>query len=85
MPDELKARSPQFVGAKAIASGYEHCVAILRNGSVVAWGGVNDKGQLDIPTEVRTKKAVAIAAQDAYWLVQFEDGALDDSGGRIGR
>jgi alpha-tubulin suppressor-like RCC1 family protein len=81
MPNELNAKSPQFVGATAIASGYEHCVAILRNGSVVAWGGVNDKGQLDIPAEVRTKKAVAIAAQDAYWLVHFEDGAVMTLGG----
>jgi alpha-tubulin suppressor-like RCC1 family protein len=51
-----------------VSAGYDHAVALLRNGSVVTWG--NDEfGQIsDVPPEVTAGKVLAISAGDGFSL-----------------
>ena len=57
----------------AIAGGYQHCVALMRNGTVVAWGQ-NDAGQTNVPPDLTN--AVAIAAGYAHTLALKADGTV---------
>jgi hypothetical protein len=51
-----------------VSAGYDHAVALLRNGSVVAWGN-DDYGQVsDVPPEVTAGKVLAISAGDGFSL-----------------
>lgn len=60
-------------GAKAIAVGYSHCLAIAADDTVVAWGS-NDDGQLDVPRA--TGEVVAIAAGAYHSLALRKDGTV---------
>lgn len=60
-------------GAKAIAVGYSHCLAIAADDTVVAWGS-NDHGQLEVPRS--TGEVVAIAAGAYHSLALRKDGTV---------
>jgi alpha-tubulin suppressor-like RCC1 family protein len=71
-------------GVKAIAAGESHSLALLENGTVVAWGN-NEQGELgnattansDLPAPVKELSGVrAIAAGEAYSLALLEDGTV---------
>jgi alpha-tubulin suppressor-like RCC1 family protein len=81
MPSEIKAGSYNFVGARAIAAGYQHCSAILRNGSLVAWGGDNAFKELFIPPEVAARNATTISACASFWFASMDNGELHMIGG----
>jgi alpha-tubulin suppressor-like RCC1 family protein len=58
------ARIPEVIQGHVVrvSAGYDHAIALLRNGSVVTWG--NDEfGQIsDVPPEVMAGKVLAISA-----------------------
>jgi alpha-tubulin suppressor-like RCC1 family protein len=51
-----------------VSVGYGHAIALLRNGSVVAWGDDNYGQVSDIPPEVKAGKVLAISAGDGFTL-----------------
>ncbi len=109
-PDEVLARNAPF-GAHAqlpqpvagirtgvaIASGGLHCLALLQDGSVVAWGSnedgaVGDGTRVDRRTPVKVvglhRRAVGIAAGGSHSLALLDDGSVAAWGsnrdGRLG-
>lgn len=60
-------------GVAAIASGEYHCLALLTNGQVVAWGR-NDSGECVVPANV--VDAVAIDAGQGISLALLRDGQV---------
>lgn len=74
---------------KAIAVGYEHCLAISESGDIYVWGA-NDLGQLgtgdlkplDRPTKLKlAQKFVAVAASTKHSMALTEHGFLYTWGG----
>jgi alpha-tubulin suppressor-like RCC1 family protein len=57
----------------AISAGDRHGLALLRNGSVVAWGD-NTYGQLEVPS--RVAGATAISAGGDFSLALLADGTV---------
>ncbi|MBV1855758.1 RCC1 domain-containing protein [Catellatospora tritici] len=83
-------------GVKAIAAGYRHSLALLTNGTVVAWGD-NDRGQLgDGTTEDRNRPVPvtgltgvkAVAAGQSFSLALLANGTVkawgDNNAGELG-
>ncbi|NUT93740.1 MAG: hypothetical protein HOY78_17145 [Saccharothrix sp.] len=64
--DPTSSGCANLVGAKAIAAGYSHSLAILKDGSVAAWGN-NDYGKLGTndTTHLSKPKVVCSAAKGA--------------------
>jgi alpha-tubulin suppressor-like RCC1 family protein len=71
-------------GVEAIAAGGSHALALLKDGTVKAWG-LNDKGQLGDGTTVNTALPVtvagledvkAVAAGDTFSLALLRDGTV---------
>lgn len=60
-------------GAKAVAAGYSHCVAIAADNTVVVWGD-NDYGQLNVPNGL--SDVVAIAAGAYHSLALLSNGTV---------
>ena len=56
-----------------IASGYNHSVALLADGTVVGWGS-NVSGQCDVPTSVFAPRQ--IAAGDSHSMALIADGSV---------
>ncbi len=56
-----------------VAAGYDHSLALLNNGTVVAWGS-NGRGQTNIPAGLAD--VVAVAAGDSYSLALKSDGSV---------
>ncbi len=63
--------------AIAIAAGKDHALVLLRDGSIVSWGG-NDKGQANIPADLG--KVVAISAGSNNSLALLENGQVKQWG-----
>ena len=61
-------------GAIDIDLGLEHCVAVLPNKTVVAWGGTNSFGQNNVP--VGLGGVINIAAGDNHTVALKEDGTV---------
>jgi hypothetical protein len=66
------AITPNVLGAKAIAAGYWHNLAIKSTNSVVAWG-LNAYGQTNVPAGL---KAVAVAAGRDHSLALTTNGTV---------
>ncbi|QKW23246.1 hypothetical protein HUT16_32890 [Kitasatospora sp. NA04385] len=73
-----------LTGVEAVAAGGAHALALLKDGTVKAWG-LNDKGQLGDGTIVNTNLPVtvagladvkAIAAGDAFSVALLKDGTV---------
>ena len=62
-----------LVGAKAIASGYWHGLAVTKSNSVVAWG-LNDFGQTNVPPGLTN--VVAVAGGDSHSLALSQAGVV---------
>jgi alpha-tubulin suppressor-like RCC1 family protein len=62
----------------AIAAGYQHTLALTREGTVVAWG-TNDHGQCNVPAGL--PNVIAIAAGDDHSLALKADGTVVAWGG----
>ena len=87
---------PNLSGVKAIAAGGHHSLALLKNGTVVAWGG-NGRGQLGdatttnrgVPAPVSGLSGVkAIAAGAEFSLALLKNGTVvawgDNEQGQLG-
>ncbi|KAG2485930.1 hypothetical protein HYH03_015374 [Edaphochlamys debaryana] len=69
---------------KAIAAGYEHCLALLKNGTVVAWGGKRGTTQAGLSAQFKSiqvpaaaqSNVVAIAAGMAHSLALLSNGTV---------
>jgi alpha-tubulin suppressor-like RCC1 family protein len=62
---------------KAVAAGSVHMVALLRNGTVVAWGTVSAQaGQKDVPAAVISANITSVAAGSLHSLALSNDGAV---------
>ena len=57
----------------ALAAGDNHCLALRRDGTVIAWGG-NFMGQTNVPADLTN--AVAIAAGSTHSLALRSDGTV---------
>ncbi len=57
----------------AVAAGIGHFLALREDGSLAAWGGSNEYGQLDVPDG---NDFAAIAAGASYSLALRDDGSL---------
>ncbi|MFJ8039782.1 RCC1 domain-containing protein [Kitasatospora sp. NPDC096147] len=75
---------PGLTGVEAVAAGGSHALALLKDGTVRAWG-LNDKGQLGDGTTTDAKLPVtvagldevqAIAAGDAFSMALLKDGTV---------
>jgi alpha-tubulin suppressor-like RCC1 family protein len=53
----------------AIASGDYHCLALKRDGTVVAWG-LDSSGQCDVPSGLRNVAMIAARGSHSMVLVQ---------------
>jgi hypothetical protein len=82
---------PNLTDVKAIAAGHGHSLALVKDGTVRAWGD-NTRGQLgdgttinrDRPVAVRgVTNAVAIAAGSSFSLAVLADGTVMEWGGGI--
>lgn len=80
----VQAVLPAGRRATAVAAGFNHGLALLDNGDVLAWGG-NDLGQLGLgdtvaratPTKVvLPRPAVAVAAGRAFSVAALDDGRV---------
>ncbi|MER8186927.1 hypothetical protein [Kitasatospora sp. NPDC094015] len=78
-----------LAGVEAIAAGGSHALALLKDGTVRAWG-LNDKGQLGDGTTTDAKLPVtvsgldsvkAIAAGDSFSMALLQDGTVKTWGG----
>lgn len=56
-----------------VAAGSNHCLALLNNGTVAAWGS-SSKGQLNVPAGLTD--VVAVAAGDSFSLALKSDGTV---------
>ena len=67
--------SPETIpsGNDFVAAGAGHVLALREDGSLVAWGGKNEDGELDVP---EGNEFVAIAAGAAYSVALRDDGSL---------
>ncbi len=86
---------PGLGGVTAIAAGQEHTLALLANGTVMAWGG-NERGQLGaggatstVPVPVKgLSEVVAIAADRNFSMALLANGTVmawgDDEHGQLG-
>jgi len=87
---------PNLGGVKAIAAGGHHSLALLKNGTVVAWGG-NGRGQLGdgtttnrgVPAPVSGLSGVkAVAAGAEFSLALLKNGTVvawgDNEAGQLG-
>jgi alpha-tubulin suppressor-like RCC1 family protein len=74
---------PSVTNAVAVAGGDAHSLALLANGSVIAWGD-NSEGQTNLPSGVTN--AIAIAAGEFHNLALLRNGAViawgDDGNGQ---
>ncbi|KAG2485931.1 hypothetical protein HYH03_015375 [Edaphochlamys debaryana] len=69
---------------KAIAAGYEHCLALLKNGTVVAWGGKRGTTQAGLSAQFKSiqvpaaaqANVTAIAAGMAHSLALLKNGTV---------
>ncbi|KAG2485929.1 hypothetical protein HYH03_015373 [Edaphochlamys debaryana] len=69
---------------KAIAAGYEHCLALLKNGTVVAWGGKRGMTEAGISAQFKSVQVpaaaqanvTAIAAGMAHSLALLKNGTV---------
>ena len=61
--------------AIAVAAGSDHNLAVLDTGNVVAWGGANANGQLDVPVGARAGVAT-VGAGDDISLALKTDGSV---------
>ncbi|KAG2491267.1 hypothetical protein HYH03_010472 [Edaphochlamys debaryana] len=69
---------------RAVAAGYEHCLALLKNGTVVAWGGKRGTTQAGIRAQFKSVQVpaaaqanvTAIAAGMAHSLALLRNGTL---------
>lgn len=75
-PDRRPSGGPVRIegGVQALAGGYEHGLALRRDGSIVAWGN-NAMGQAQVPPDAKTG-IVAIAAGGAHSLALRSDGRV---------
>jgi alpha-tubulin suppressor-like RCC1 family protein len=62
-----------FIGARAVAAGYWHSIAIDRAGAVVAWG-LNEDGQAAVPSGL--SNAVAVSGGRDHSLALRRDGVV---------
>ncbi|HZL42191.1 MAG TPA: hypothetical protein VFD66_02790, partial [Verrucomicrobiae bacterium] len=63
--------------AAAIAAGYQFSLALLKDGSLVAWGN-DDHGQTNVPAGLTN--GLSIACGEAHCLVLKNDGTVDTWG-----
>src|SRR4051812_39026679 len=63
-----------LTNAIAIGAGYQHCLALRSDGTVVGWGQ-NTNGQTTIPASV-SNNVVAIRSGYSHNLAQLNDGTL---------
>ena len=87
---------PGLTGVVAISAGFDHCMALLKDGTIRAWGG-NKNGHLGdgttvdrrTPVLVPIRKAVAISASSGFSVALLEDGRVmawgDSPAGSLGR
>ncbi|KAG2487741.1 hypothetical protein HYH03_013739 [Edaphochlamys debaryana] len=69
---------------KAIAAGYDHCLALLRNGTVIAWGGRRGQTQATVSAQFRSVRVppaaqanvTAIAAGLALSMALLNNGSI---------
>jgi alpha-tubulin suppressor-like RCC1 family protein len=93
---EVPCRVPGLTGVVAVAAGEEHSLALLRNGTVMAWGDNND-GQLGDGSTVSSVRPVrvpgltgvtAVAAGSQFSLALLSDGTVmawgDNQFGQLG-
>jgi hypothetical protein len=64
---------PSATNITAIASGYDHCLALTSAGTVIAWGR-NESGQTDVPAGLIN--VVAIGAGAYHSLAVKSDGSV---------
>jgi hypothetical protein len=65
--------SPGLINVRAIAAGYNHCLALLSNGTVVAWGD-NSAGQTNLPGNLTN--IIAIAAGRYHSIALRSNGTV---------
>jgi alpha-tubulin suppressor-like RCC1 family protein len=64
---------PQATNVVSLAGGDEHCLALRRDGTVVAWGK-NSAGQVTVPADLTN--VVGIAAGSTHSLALRDDGTV---------
>ena len=62
-----------LIGAKSIASGYWHGLAVTSSNTVAAWG-LNDFGQANVPSGLTN--VTAVAAGDSHSMALRQDGSV---------
>ncbi len=58
---------PGATNVVAIAAGYDHCLALRSNGTIVAWGG-NDSGQATPPADLTNVVSIVAGARSSSVL-----------------
>jgi hypothetical protein len=73
-----------LANVRSIAAGYNHCLALLSNGTVVAWGN-NFNQQTNVPAGLTN--VAAIAAGDTHSLALLSNGVIvargDNNSGQL--